>query len=390
MLITVLEGGTGSGADAASYLIGPVDSAGRLRDRVIVHRGDPVQVAAIIDCIDQLVHRYTSLAVNFGNDRPMASQITGVLDDLESLVYAGVKPRYRCLLAVEHGKRVGTSLAIDLHMLLPRIDLKTGSSYNALPPGWERPIGYLVDAWNFQNGWMRGLDPLRLDPTKRRKKRGIGAEEGIFGNLIDPDRARKARQAFEKEVAARAESYWRIAAIERRRYTRLKAPAPASLETERAATLTLLGAAGAMNGVSLRGFLTLPVPEPLAAPASFNDLKVSHDRHRTATSAGAGGTAPSTQTASRAAQTERRASDNDGDRTGELDAAKRRSHDAVEQLRKAAGRRWRKFDAIETIAGQIAHAIEQTATRVSQFLVSRVHHYLARLPKPGNPRPGSK
>lgn len=173
MLITVLQGGTGSGAEAAAYFTGTVDSAGRLRDRVFVHRGDPVQVAAVIDCIDQFVHRYTSIAVNFGRDRPMASHITGVLDDLESLVYAGVEPRHRCLLAVEHGKQVGGSMATDLHMLVPRIDLKKGASYNSLPPGWERPIGYLADAWNFKFGWMRGVDPLRLDPTKRRKKRGV-------------------------------------------------------------------------------------------------------------------------------------------------------------------------------------------------------------------------
>lgn len=390
MLITVLEGGTGSGAEAAAYFIGPRDSAGRLRDRVVVHRGDPVQVAAVIDCIDQFVHRYSSIAVNFGGDRPTASQISNVLDDLESLVYAGVEPRHRCLLAVEHGKRIGGSMAIDLHMLLPRIDLKTGSSYNALPPGWERPIGYLADAWNFKHGWMRGLDPLRLRPTRRRKKRVEGAEEGISGNLLDPHRARQARQAFEREVARRAEAYRLIADIARQRYTRLKAPAPASIETDHAVSQTLLGAAEATTGVSLCAFLTAPFPAPIAAPASFNDLEDSHDRDRTATSAGLGGSGESKQPASRPAQSERTAADVDGERTGELDVADRRSHEAVERLRGAAGRRRRKLDAVEKIAERIAHAIEQIAARLRQFASERARHYLDQLLKRNTHRPDSK
>lgn len=390
MLITVLQGGTGSGAQAAAYFIGPVDSAGRLRDRVVVHRGDPVQVAAVIDCIDQFVHRYTSIAVNFGNDRPTAHQISDVFDDLESLVYAGVELRHRCLLAVEHGKLVGGSMAIDLHMLLPRIDLKTGSSYNALPPGWERPIGYLADAWNFKFGWMRGLDPLRLDPDRRRKKCLEGAEEGISGNLIDPQRARKACLAFEREVALRAEAYRHIAAIPRQRYTRLKAPAPASVETDHATGQALLSAAGATASVSLRAFVTAPFPAPVAVPASFNDLEDSHDRHRTTSSPGAGSFGDSKQPAARPAQPKRTAADVDGERTGERDVADRRSHGAVERLRGAAGRRRRKLDAIEKIAGRIAHAIEQATARLRHFAGMRARHYLDRLLKRSTSRPDSK
>ena len=392
MLITVLPDGEGAGAGAALYFVGSHDSRGRLRQRCVVHRGDPVQVAAVIDCIDEFLYRYTSIVVNFGQNLPTPSQITGVLNDLQAFVYAGVDPRHHCALVVEHGKQVDGVMVIDLHMLAPRVDIKTGRSYNAMAPGWERPMGFLTDAWNFELGWMRGTDPLRLRPGRRRKKIG-GAEEGVLGDLIDVDRARKARLMFEREVARRVELYRRMYASPRRRYTRLLAPTLASHEDEDVAVQALLNAAGAANAVGLRVFLTAPVPTFLDVALGLQTTRTLKDRNDsigTATARGPGANWPSEQDSPGAGRGVSTAIDLGAGFVADRDAANQRRDTAAQQLQKAVERRQRAFDAIGTLVERVAGALQQAASRLSLLSVERARQYLAQLFKPGGPRPGGR
>ena len=59
MLVKFLARGTDSARNAARYLLGERDAAGKPREGVEVLRGDPHQVAAVADALP-FEHKYTS------------------------------------------------------------------------------------------------------------------------------------------------------------------------------------------------------------------------------------------------------------------------------------------------------------------------------------------
>ena len=156
MLVKFLARGTGSARDAADYILGERDAAGKPREGVEVLRGDPNQVAAVADTL-AFEHRYTSGVIAWApEDQPTDAEIEAVLDAFEDTAWARLEPDRYAWAAVLHRERGGSA---HVHVLAGRCDLETGRSLNIAPPGWEKTFGPLRDAFNAEHGWARPDDP---------------------------------------------------------------------------------------------------------------------------------------------------------------------------------------------------------------------------------------
>ena len=158
MHIKFLARGTGSARDAADYLLGERDAAGKPREGVEVLRGNPDMVAAVADSLD-FEHRYTSGVIAWApEDQPTDEQIEAVLDPFEDTAWAGLEPDRHAWIAVLHREHGGGA---HVHVLAARCDLETGRSLNIAPPGWRKTFDPLRDAFNHEHGWSRPDDPAR-------------------------------------------------------------------------------------------------------------------------------------------------------------------------------------------------------------------------------------
>lgn len=156
--IKVLPHGIGSGRRAVRYLLQALDSRGQPRRMIKVLKGDPAMTARLIDS-QHTVQRYTSLVVAWHpEDRPTEAQMRTCLDELIELMCGGLDADRLDVLAVMHDGH--------FHVVMPRVDLLTGKSYNPAPPGWERAYGALRDAWNYEHNWARPDDPARARPLQ--------------------------------------------------------------------------------------------------------------------------------------------------------------------------------------------------------------------------------
>lgn len=158
MLIKFLSHGTGSGARASAYLMGSHDHTGAPRAGVEVLRGDPVLFAAVADSLP-FQHRYASAVISWATEEaPTADEITAVLDDFEAVAFAGLEPEDVHLTAVQHDEPDG---GVHVHILIPRVHLGTGKSFNPAPPGHRKAFDAVRDKHNHERGWARPDDPLR-------------------------------------------------------------------------------------------------------------------------------------------------------------------------------------------------------------------------------------
>ena len=158
MHLKFLARGTGSARDAAGYLLGERDAAGKPREGVEVLRGNPDMVAAVADSLD-FEHRYTSGVIAWApDDQPTDDQIEAVLDAFEETTWAGLERDRYAWAAVLHREGGGGA---HVHVLAARCDLETGRSLNIAPPGWRSTVDPLRDAFNHEHGWGRPDDPAR-------------------------------------------------------------------------------------------------------------------------------------------------------------------------------------------------------------------------------------
>ncbi|WP_165353894.1 relaxase/mobilization nuclease domain-containing protein, partial [Aeromonas salmonicida] len=157
MLIKFLSHGTGSGARASAYLMGSHDHTGAPRAGVAVQRGDPVLFAAVADSLP-FQHRYASAVISWATEEaPTADEITAVLEDFEAVAFAGLEPEDVHLTAVQHDEPDG---GVHVHILIPRVHLGTGKSFNPAPPGHRKAFDAVRDKHNHEKGWARPDDPL--------------------------------------------------------------------------------------------------------------------------------------------------------------------------------------------------------------------------------------
>ena len=158
MHIKFLAHGTGSGAHASAYLMGPHDHTGEPRAGVAVLRGDPVLFAAVADSLP-FQQRYSSAVISWAaEEAPRPDEISAVLDDFEALAFAGLAREDVHLTAVEHAEADG---GVHVHILIPRVHLGSGKSFNPAPPGQRKDFDAVRDKHNHEKGWARPDDPLR-------------------------------------------------------------------------------------------------------------------------------------------------------------------------------------------------------------------------------------
>ena len=164
--IKFLKHGTGSALKAVKYLIGNKDG----RTATLL-RGDPAQVARVADSLTTR-YRYTSAVIGFApEDSPSPEEIDHCLDDF--IRAAGMEADRLAWTAIRHdepGDRVA------LHILIARVDLISGKSFNPAPPGWQKRYDPLRDSWNYENGWARPDDPERARLLQPGDKSYLDAE----------------------------------------------------------------------------------------------------------------------------------------------------------------------------------------------------------------------
>lgn len=143
---------------AVDYLLAPHDHKGEERPEIQVLRGDPYAVATVADTLD-FSRTYTSGVISWApEEAPTDAEIAAVLDDWEKLAFAGLEPDRYAFTAVMHREESG----VHIHTLAARVDLKTGKSLNIAPPKHLKVYDTFRDKWNYEKGWARPDDPLRV------------------------------------------------------------------------------------------------------------------------------------------------------------------------------------------------------------------------------------
>jgi len=169
MRLSFLNHSTGSGAKAITYILAEKDHKGVIRVRVEVLRGNPGEVARLIDSLTT-VHRYTSGLTRWHvDDRPTPEEIDAYLNEFERVAFAGLDPTQFTYTAVLHEEPDGS---IHIHTIAPRVELQSGKSMNIAPPGWEQTFDPLRDKWNYAKGWARPDDPNRAKLVTAPKATG--------------------------------------------------------------------------------------------------------------------------------------------------------------------------------------------------------------------------
>jgi hypothetical protein len=155
--IKFLEQGSGSGESAANYLLQDRDHTGENRAGIDVLLGNPHAVAAVADSLD-FKRKYSSAVISWApTDRPTPEEIKEVVSDFEKMARAGLGDRVP-LAVVQHDEPGG---GVHVHILIARVDLETGKTYNPAPPGWQRSFDPIRDYHNAQHDWARPDDPDR-------------------------------------------------------------------------------------------------------------------------------------------------------------------------------------------------------------------------------------
>lgn len=156
MHIKFTSHGSGSGSVAVNYLLGEKDHRGEVREQVQILRGDPEMCGQLIDALD-FKNRYRSAVIAFHeHDKPTVVEINELLYDFQMLAFAGLEGDQYTWSAVLHTDKNGTP---HIHVIAPCVELRSGTSFNCAPPGWQKAFYPLRDAFNAEKGWANPKDP---------------------------------------------------------------------------------------------------------------------------------------------------------------------------------------------------------------------------------------
>ncbi len=174
MMVRFFTHGDGSGRAAVEYLLAEEVAAyseerKRIADQTIrrdvlpeVLSGDPDLTRALIDS-NTRKWRYTSGVVAFhAEDDPSEEQQAAVMCDFERAAFAGLERDQANILWVRH-KHMGN---VELHFLIPRVELYGNRSFNPAPPGSEAYFNAFRDHWNARAGWVNPEEPSRKRMVK--------------------------------------------------------------------------------------------------------------------------------------------------------------------------------------------------------------------------------
>lgn len=170
MHIKFLKHGTGSGKEAAKYVLETSKSFSKE-----VLDGNPEIFSAVTDSLD-FVHRYRSAVITWSReDEPTPEQIRATLDRFYDVAFAGLDRDRFSPLAVLHTGEDGRK---DMHVLIPRVDLETGKSYNPAPPGWQKMYDPVRDMMNYGFNWTRPDDEQRKRIVNTKAPERIDRKDG--------------------------------------------------------------------------------------------------------------------------------------------------------------------------------------------------------------------
>ena len=185
MIVKLFRRGTGRGSGPVDYLLGETDSNGEPRPHTPeILFGDPDTIRDVIDSLD-FRHKYTSGVLSFATeDRPSPAQQEQVIREFEDLAFAGLSRDRVLVLWVRHTGKDGR---VELHFVIPKVDLVTGKQFNAFPPGWRKDFKDWKNMTNLRNGWADPEDPNRArvrSPGEKESPSRSREKERITGLLI--------------------------------------------------------------------------------------------------------------------------------------------------------------------------------------------------------------
>ena len=194
MIIKLFRRGTGRGSGPIDYLLGETDAEGEFRPHSPeVLSGDPDMTRQVIDSLE-FRHKYTSGVLSFATeDRPTPGQQEQVIREFEDLAFAGLSRDRVLVLWVRHTGKDGR---VELHFVIPKVDLATGKQFNAFPPGWQKDFKDWKNMTNLRNGWADPEDPKRSrvrSPGENEKRSRTREKDRITDFLIGEIRSGEIR-----------------------------------------------------------------------------------------------------------------------------------------------------------------------------------------------------
>jgi len=160
MLVKVFATGKNSAKHPINYLLSKTDSKGKLREPPpVLLRGDTEITSRLIDSLD-FEYKYSSGVLSFApEDQPNLEKLHELIDSFEEHAFAGLeRDRYSSLWVLH---RHTENKRIELHFLFPRVELETGLSLNAFPPGHKSYFDPWRDYWNLKENWASPDEPER-------------------------------------------------------------------------------------------------------------------------------------------------------------------------------------------------------------------------------------
>ena len=198
MLMTVFPHGKGceygkdsTGTKPTRYLV-RMDYMNRDKCPPEVLRGDVDVTRDLIDSLD-FKWKFTAGALSWHpDDKVTPEQEQRVMDDFEKIAFAGLEPDQYNILWVRHS-HAGHH---ELHFVIPRVELRSGKSYNACPPGWPKHFNPMRDLHNAREGWARPDDPARARGQKPDKADLKLARLKRWGKTAIPDERSKIKHSI--------------------------------------------------------------------------------------------------------------------------------------------------------------------------------------------------
>ncbi|MBO9455118.1 relaxase/mobilization nuclease domain-containing protein [Paracoccus sp. R12_1] len=162
MMVRFFAHGDGSGGAAVEYLLAEevaayTEDRKRIAGQTVRRDVLPEVLAGPPDLTRHLIDsnsrrwRYTSGVVAFhADDDPSEAQQAAVMADFEKAAFAGLERDQANALWVRH-THMGN---VELHFLIPRVELYGNRSFNPAPPGSEAYFNAFRDYWNTREGWI--------------------------------------------------------------------------------------------------------------------------------------------------------------------------------------------------------------------------------------------
>ena len=160
MIIKFLPVGTGDPKRAVSYLLGELDHKGDKRADVEILEGDPFTFSALAESAS-FKYCYTSVVIAWSpQDQVTDDQISEVVSGFREHIGAGLEQDQYHMTVIMHREDDGSG---HLHILIPRMELRTGKSFNVAPPGHRHYFDPLRDYFNYKYDWIRPDDVTHLN-----------------------------------------------------------------------------------------------------------------------------------------------------------------------------------------------------------------------------------